>query len=98
MHEYYKKYNTSQKRKHRKVEECQEYCKVQISRTPAQLRSMTTNRKKSVLKILFCFVLLLFAFFFFLVIFVVASDGFFFAIDFLCCFFFYQRIIDTFLS
>ena len=31
------------------MEECEEYCKVQIPRTPGDLRSMTKSRKKSVL-------------------------------------------------
>ena len=50
MHPSNKTYNTSKIKKHKKLEESQEYCKVQIPRTPAQLRSITTNRKKSVLK------------------------------------------------
>ena len=43
-------HDISKKRSHSKEEELNTYCKVKIPNTPAQLRSMTNNRKKSVMK------------------------------------------------
>ena len=50
MHQSNQPHKTFHKRNFTKLGECEEYCKVHIPRTPEQLRSMTTNRKKSVLK------------------------------------------------